>query len=259
MKGRGQGVARISANKLINFSENNELILAIESPIKFIGKSPKGTDEPSDGFEATVLQEICEAILAARDKGLVTSEHDKRYAKQADILMRGFARVGIIALVDEATGYQKDRARDELAKILEAFVAKELQPYVRTFEVDFYENMFRLRGLPFPNGNVKRPQYFGHLTNDIVYNRLAPGVLKELKEKAAKNEKGRLKHKLFQKLTPDFGHPKLRDLVVSVTTIMKLSDRWKDFKIRLDKIHPSYNETLPLPFTDLSDDTGEGF
>lgn len=60
--------------------------------------------------------------------------------------MRGFARVGIIALVGEATGYQRD-----LARILEAFITKELQPYVRTFPTDFYQEMFRLRGYEAAN------------------------------------------------------------------------------------------------------------
>lgn len=66
-----------------------------------------------------MLQEVCESILSARDKGLLLTEQDRRYAIHADMLMRGFARVGIIALVDEATGYQRDRAKDALAKILE--------------------------------------------------------------------------------------------------------------------------------------------
>jgi hypothetical protein len=118
--------------------------------------------------------------------------------------------------------------------------------------------MFRLRGLPFPGTGVKRPQYFGHLTNDIIYRRLAPGVWKELKEQIEKDEKGRLKHKLFQKLTPEIGHPKLRDLVVSVITIMKLSEQWGDFKNKLDRVQPAYNETMLLPF-DLENDTGKGF
>jgi hypothetical protein len=39
-------------------------------------------------------------------------------------LLRGFARVGIIALVDEATGFQRDRTKDALSKILEAYIAK---------------------------------------------------------------------------------------------------------------------------------------
>ncbi|WP_206519932.1 MULTISPECIES: P63C domain-containing protein [unclassified Mesorhizobium] len=84
-------------------------------------------------------------------------------------------------MVDEATRYQRDRAKDALAKLLEAWVAKELQIWVQTFPSEFYEHMFRLRGLDFALDSVKRPQYFGHLTNDIVYKRLEAGVLKDLK------------------------------------------------------------------------------
>jgi P63C domain len=102
---------------------------------------------------------------------------------------------------DGPSGYQRFRAKDSLAKILEPYVAKELQPYVSLFPPEFYQEIFRLRGLSFPTGAVKRPQYFGHITNDIIYRRLAPGVWKELKAKVQKDEKGRAKHKLFQHLT----------------------------------------------------------
>ena len=247
MKGRGQGVARISANKLINSSENKDSILAIEKPIKFIGKSPKGLESASDGFEATILQEICEAILKSRDKGLATTEHDKRYVAQADILMRGFARVGIIALVDEATGYQKDRAKDALAKILESFVAKELQPYVKTFPSDYYEQLFRVYNLPYPPvGNKSwRPSFFGKITNDVIYARLAPDILPELKKAASKAEK---KSKLHQWLTNDIGHPKLREHLASIITILKLSKDHKEFKDNVDRIHTRYGSTAQIPF-----------
>lgn len=213
------------------------------------------------GYDATLLPKVAEVYLKFRDnslreKGEIPARYEGIIAA-SDILMRGLAHVGIVALVDEATGFQKDRARDDLAKILEAFVAKELQPWVKAFPSDFYEQLFRLRGIPFPGNGVKRPQYFGHLTNDAIYRRIAPGVLQELKQKAEKNEKGRLKHKLHQQLTPDFGHPKLRDMVTSVTTIMKLSRSWSDFKGKLDSIHPPYNVTLPIPFDDPND-TGVG-
>ena len=56
MKGRGQGVARISSHKLISSLEMNDLVLAIENPIKFVGRSPQGVDAPSDGYEAIILQ-----------------------------------------------------------------------------------------------------------------------------------------------------------------------------------------------------------
>jgi hypothetical protein len=243
MKGRGQGVTRISDHKLIKHYENDKLSVAIESPIKFVGKSPKGDSVPSDGYEATVLQEICEAILTARDLGLVTTKQEARYVAQADVLMRGFARVGIIALIDEATGYQRDRAKDALARILEAYVAKELQPWVKTFPVDYYEQMCRLRGLPFPLVSGSYPQYFGTLTNNIIYDRLAPGLRKELKQQAAKAEK---KGKLHQHLTADIGHPKLREHLASVVTVMKLSGNYEDFSNKLDAVHPKYGGTMKL-------------
>ena len=90
-------------------------------------------------------------------------------------------RVGIIALVDEATGYQRDRVRDELATILEAFVAKEIQKHLKTFELEFYELMCELRKEPLDR--VKsRPPYFGKLTDNLVYMRLAPGVRHKLRK-----------------------------------------------------------------------------
>jgi hypothetical protein len=93
----------------------------------------------------------------------------------------------------------------------EAFIARELQPWVQTFPADYYEELFRLRGLDYSTASVRRPQYFGVLANDIVYKRLAPGVLDELKRVTPKTETGRLKHKLFQRLTMNLGYPKLRE------------------------------------------------
>ncbi len=77
------------------------------------------------GFEATVLADFCEVVLAARDKGL-PAPNQLHIAKQCEILIRGFARVGIIALIEEATGYQKDRSRRALEEILDLFIKDEL-------------------------------------------------------------------------------------------------------------------------------------
>lgn len=61
-------------------------------------------------------------------------------ASQAEILMRGFARVGIVALIDEVTGYQRDRKRDALAAILEKYIAKEMRPWLKTFQLEFLKS-----------------------------------------------------------------------------------------------------------------------
>src|ERR1017187_1678186 len=202
---RGDRLISFATTTAVNPFVDNELQEAIRNPVKF--RTLAG--QTADGYPATVLADICEAVLTARRDGKLWP-NQLHIADRCEILVRGFARVGIVALVDEATGFQADRARDALAKILEAFVAKELRKWVKTFPADFYQELFRLRGLPY-NGSVKKPQYIGHLTNDLVYSRLAPGVLEELRALTPRNEKGQLKHRLFQRLTEDVGHPKLRE------------------------------------------------
>lgn len=229
-------------------------LLEKSKPIQFV--TPSGSR--ASGYRAEILPMVCEVFLRARDAGQLPA-NQRHVAKQADILVRALAHVGIIALVDEATGYQKDRARDALARILEEFIAKELQPWVKTFPTDFYQEIFRLRGLDFPSDTVRRPQYFGILTNDLVYRRLAPGVLDELKRITPKNDAGRHKAKLFQNLTQNVGYPKLREHLGSVIAIMKLSEAWDDFMVKMDRLHPRYGETIQLPFPDAQViDNGRG-
>ena len=126
--------------------------------------------------------------------------------------------------MDEATGYQDFRARDALAKIIERFVAKEIQPYVRTFPAEFYKQNFGSTGWNY-HENCGRPAVLGHITNNLVYKRLAPGVLEELRHRIPRDYKGRLKKKLFQGLTPDFGHPKVRQLIEGEIMLAKYSLR----------------------------------
>ena len=208
----------------------------------------------ANGFRADLLPEVCEVYLKAREADRL-APNQRPVAQKAEILMRSFAKVGIIALVDEATGYQELRAKNALAEILERFIAKDLQAYVRTFPDDYYREMFRLRCLRYPEDTVKRPQYFGKITNDIVYSRLAPGVLTELKKATPKTSSGNLKHKLFQRLTSNVGYPKLREHLGSVTTIMKLSDSWAEFMSHINRLHPRYGDTIPM---ELADDDGKG-
>lgn len=235
----------------INAFVTKDLADRFANPIRFT--PPDGGR--AYGFEATLLADLCEAVLKAREAGILQKQQEGIAAK-CELLVRGFARVGIVALVDEATGYQKDRARDALAKILESFIDKELQRWVRTFPTEYYEQMFRLRGLDYPRDNVQRPQYFGVLTNDIVYKRLAPGVLDELKRVAEKNEAGRPKHKYFQRLTSNVGYPKLREHLGAVVAVMRLSKDWADFTHKLNAYYPRFGDTFEFAY-DFNDD-GQG-
>ncbi|MCU0906066.1 MAG: P63C domain-containing protein [Rhodobacteraceae bacterium] len=201
------------------------------------------------GYRAELLPDVCD-IFADAERAGVLRANQRHIAEACRILSRGLTRVGIIGLIDEATGYQRYRAANALAQVLEKFIAKELQPWVKTFPEDFYTELFRLRGITSSADSMKRPQYFGHLTNDIVYSRLAPGVKEELARSTPKLPSGRRKHQLHRKLTPELGHPKLREHLASVITIMKLSDGYEDFIRKLDRIHQKYGETIPMDLGD---------
>jgi hypothetical protein len=188
------------------------------------------------GYPAELLPSICDVYLRARESGALRKNQYK-FAAACEVLVRALAHVGIIALVDEATGYQYDRARDALAKILEKFIAKELQPWTRTFPLEFYKEMFRLKGWSFDADTMQGPRVIGRYTDDIVYKRLAPFVRDELRKKNPVVD-GRRKHKHFQWLTGEIGHPKLLAHLEGVKIIMRESATWEEFKTKMDRHYP---------------------
>lgn len=246
MKGRGQGVARISTHRLINTSANIDLIKAIENPIKFVGRSPKGLCAASDGYEATVLHQVCEALLTARDQGLLVTEQDKRYAQFADMLIRAFAKVGIIALVDEATGYQEVRDRKALQAILDKYLAKELAAWAKRFPDEFYKQMFRLKKWDFDPLSVARPGIVGKYTVDLIYERLAPGLVKELERLNPKPYGGNRKSRHHQWLSNDIGHPALAQHLHAVIGFMRACSSWEQFLEMINRAFPKKGHTIPL-------------
>jgi hypothetical protein len=250
----GDRLAKFATQGRLKPYVSSELIERTANPIRF--RTPSGS--LAYGYEATVLADLCEAVLAARSAGVLQKQQD-HIARQAEILVRGFARIGIIALVDEATGYQRERETNALSKILEAWIAKELQAWVQTFPQEFYEHMFRLRGLEFLSTSVKRPQYFGHLTNDIVYKRLEPGVLKELKRVTPRNGAGRPTATYSQSLTKNIGYPKLKEHLGAVVAYMRISKTWDGFMNLLNEQYPRKGDTPMLPMDyDQRVDDGKG-
>jgi hypothetical protein len=256
--GGGQTGARRIAELMISLEEKGidtrGLIARVNTPIRFI---PPHGGNPADGYEATILPDICAVLIEAGRQGRLGKQRDKLAVRAAQ-LQHGFGTLGIIGLVDEVTGYQDYRPRDALAKILEKFVAKELRPWVRTFPAEFYKQIFRLNGWQYSE-NCPRPGVVGHWTNNIVYKRLAPGVLEELKRLTPKTPSGNYKSKLFQRLTEDFGHPKLREHLTGAIMLMKYAPDWQTFMDRLDREYPQWGQTLLLPYpTDYAPPAVEG-
>lgn len=169
------------------------------------------------GFRARLLPDVCWVYAKAQMAQKLTSGQ-RHIADACTRLLEGLTNVAIDALVDEATGFQDVRARDALIRLLEKHVSKPALPWVKTFDDEFYREMFKLHGYDYDPANVRRPMIVAKKTED-VYDRLAPGVREELQKLVKRGPTGRPTEKLFQHLTDHTGYKELQLLLSSVKTI----------------------------------------
>ena len=194
------------------------------------------------GYRAELLPIVCGVFLDAK-AGNVLTEHQAHIAERALILIRGFASVGIIALIDEATGFQYDRPRRDLEEYLKKFLSESLRRWVRSFPGDYFKHLCRLKGVPL-RPDMKLPQYFGHITNDLVYRRIAPGLLRAIKER--RSERGNPSNKLHWWTSEELGRPELLLHLGTVVGLMKTHTDYDAFYRQLNAIAPIYPDNPTL-------------
>jgi hypothetical protein len=228
---------------------SSELLRMTDHPIRFRTRHGGGI---AYGYEATVLAEICDAVMAARVAG-VMDPRSKHIAMRCEALMRSFARVGIVALVDEATGYQAIRPADALQRYLEMILRKELAAWAKKFPDEFYENIYKLKGWPWPGMQKNRYSVVAYYTRDLVYERIAPGLLNELETRSPKNQNGVRPYKLQQWLN-ELGDALLAQHLYSLVMFQRLAIAngfgWHRFVKMVDQVLPKKGQVLDLPFAD---------
>ena len=155
--------------ELPNFLEANNLkpfitqeLRDVLEPIEYRGKRGQVT-----GYLAELLPMVCD-VYWQRERTGRSGDSQAPIAKQAEILVRTLSKVGIRALVDEATGYQSIRPQDALQKYLEILIRKELAAWVKKFPDEFYENIYKLKGWPWPGMSKNRYSVVAHYTRDLV-------------------------------------------------------------------------------------------
>lgn len=215
-----------------------ELKEKLENPIVF---NIVGAD-PGHGYEAETLVDVCKAVVRAQDAGKLL-ESQKSMANQARAIVNALAKVGIAALIDEATGYQTERSPDALRLLVEAYIEKEMREWEKEFPDDFYLTLNKVYGSdPYIARSsgvlvINKPQHFANFTNKYVYGPLENGeILKELQRLNPKIEAtGTRRQKLHQFLSKGYGLEKLREQRQEVLTMLKLSDDIDDFKRLYEK------------------------
>jgi hypothetical protein len=218
------------------------------------------TGSTETGYNATSLTAVADVYLKYRDdcykKGKPVPEKYRHIIESCDILIRSLAGVAIVALVDEASGYQDIRPQNALQAYLEKLVAKELAVWAKKFPDEFYENIYKLKGWLWPGMKKNRYSVVAYYTRDLVYRRIAPSLLEELENKTPKDEKGNRKNKLHQWLTEDIGDPMLERHIHSLIMFQRLALAsgfgWNRFVKMVDQVLPKRGDTLEIPFPEGS-------
>ncbi|MES0129426.1 P63C domain-containing protein [Mesorhizobium sp. M0029] len=233
-------LATVSLSSLIT-----DDIRAATVPIVF--RTPTGGK--ALGYRAELLPKVCDLFLEARRLDLLTAQQ-QQIADKCEILVRALAQVGIVALVDEATGFQDERERDALHQLLSLYLSEEKLAWARRFPNEYYRQLYRLRGWGWPVGKAKTP-LVGKLTNKIVYDRLPDGVLEELRKRnPTEPGTGRRKWKHHQFLSEDLGQPDLRDHLLQLVAIMRISKDWATFMVHFEDAFPKSGAQLSLLLED---------
>jgi hypothetical protein len=157
------------------------------------------------GFDVERFMDLCHAYSQALDGGAKLTSKQIDASKHANAIIRGSSKIGIIALVDEATGYQYVRKEDALQFKLKLFLAEEMRGWEKTFPDQLWIEWARLtdwHGEPTKN----RPRYWGYLVMDMIYRKLDPDVAEYIKKNKPKPKKGQNYHQWFNE---DYGARKL--------------------------------------------------
>lgn len=219
----------LEANNLLPyFSEELEAILP---RIDYRVGDSKGI---RSGYNAEILPRVCDVYLSARADG-VLAQNQKPAADAAERVVRALSLIGITALVDEATGYQETRAKNELQKLLEIYINEEFHPWVKRFPEVFFKEVYRLHDWEFKPGNHQHPQYTGQFINRYIYEAMPEGVLDRLRELNPIHDSGNRSRKHHQHLTEDQGVRHLERQIQKVITLMQVSEDRKQFQAFFDR------------------------
>ena len=209
----------IGAKALHNYLNTNDI------SSKIVDFSIPGIPTLAKGIPAESFLDICSAYVSAYTDGANLTERQSRIAFNCSILLSACAKTGLIALIDEATGYQYERDEDALQVKLRAFISEELRAWEKTFPDELWDEFGRLTH--WGGALHQRPKYWGKLVLELIYDALDPDVAKYLRENKPKTIHGRNYH---QWLTEDVGVQKLLSHINQIIGIAKTCTTMDELK-----------------------------
>lgn len=207
----------------------SKLDSVVNSPIQFIATNGR----EATGYNSDLLPEVCNIILDARRIG-VLAPNQQHIADHCEMLLRAFARVGLTALIDEATGFQFIRNPDALQKLLDRYLREDLMKWTKTFPDDLYQEWYRLLAWNHLDPTAPgKPHYLAKITKRLVYDKILPNLASSLAEK-----RGDEKHRLHQYLSDAPGREHLKVHLGGIVALAKGCNDWDEYTRMVDRFYP---------------------
>lgn len=201
---------------------------------------PEVTNKRVRGITAETFLDLCTAYVRARDDGAPLTPRQVEIAIKAGMVLAASAKVGLIALIDEATGYQYERAQDALQMKLRLYLEEEMRQWEKTFPDELWQQFARLTHKPGPI--TQRPKYWGKLVMELVYGYLDPDVADWLKKNAPQPRHGQNYH---QWLSSQYGLKKLMEHLWKLIGMAQACNSMQELRERMAE---TYGRT-PYQFT----------
>lgn len=204
----------------------------------------------STGLPAYVLPRICDVFVKAAKK-YPENENIVLAAESAYEIIMAFSEYGVIKWVDKITGYKYEEEDHVILQQLALYVAPDILSWQKEFQSDFYKEIFRLKGWSYNPYSVSRPGVVGTYTNQYIYSFLPSDVFKFIKNRTPKSKSGNYTVRLHQSLNNEVGKEVLRNQLVTVTTILRLSKTWEHFKRQFQELYGQTSLDFEEPTMEL--------
>ena len=167
-----------------------------EAPVLEFTIQTGGAGIVANGYDRNFFVDLCDAYADTFAAGELHVQQEG-IARTCIAVIRSLAKVGIDALIDEATGYQKVRANDYLQRLFEHSLREEATKWQLTFPKSLARALAPLWGVSYTDGPHPRElqRAYGQIYNFV----LGDDVAAELRRKNA-DTKDSLNH--HQWLTP---------------------------------------------------------
>lgn len=226
---------------------NMEMVL--EGMVAFSLPEVEGLERDVKGLPADLAIEIWRGFVNAMEASLLSDDvrltaRQMQMAMKASALLGACAKIGLDALIDEATGAQYDRAADALRVKLKAYLEDEMRKWEKTFPDELWVEFARLT--KWKGTVTQRPKYWGRLVMELVYEYLDKDVAKWLKENAPTPRHGQNYH---QWLSGQYGLKKLVEHIWILIGVARTCESMVELRQKMAELNGKslVQMMLPLP------------